>query len=103
MVLHNSTLLDLTGCGQLMDWVADGHGCIVEMKRMMKRTTEFNQALSMLYQFIEGDAQGQIIRITDTRLLLLPRGAVVFGARKWKGLPSRATTSRTCMNEGATH
>ena len=28
----------------------------------------------MLYQFIEGDAQGQIIRITDTRLLLLPQG-----------------------------
>ena len=74
MVLHNSTLLDLTGCGQLMDWVADGHGCIVEMKRMMKRTTEFNQALSMLYRFVEGDAQGQIIRITDTRLLLLPQG-----------------------------
>lgn len=74
MVLHNSTLLDLTGCGQLMDWVADGHGCIVELKRMMKRTTEFNQALSMLYQFVEGDAQGQIIRITDTRLLLLPQG-----------------------------
>ena len=74
MVLHNSTLLDLTGCGALMDWVADGHGCIVEMKRMMKRTTEFNQALGMLYQFIEGDARGQIIRITDTRLLLLPQG-----------------------------
>lgn len=74
MVLHNSTLLDLTGCGALMDWVADGHGCIVEMKRMMKRTTEFNQALSVLNQFVEGDVQGQIIRITDTRLLLLPQG-----------------------------
>ncbi len=74
MVLHNSTLLDLTGCGQLMDWVADGHGCVVELKRMMKRTTEFNQALTMLHQFVEGDVQGQIIRITDTRLLLLPQG-----------------------------
>ena len=74
MVLHNSTLLDLTGCGALMDWVAEGHGCVVEMRRMMKRSTEFNQALSMLYEFIEGDAQGQIIRITDTRLLLLPQG-----------------------------
>ncbi len=74
MVLHNSTLLDLTGCGALMDWVADGHGCIVEMKRMMKRKTEFNQAISMLSQFVEGDVQGQIIRITDTRLLLLPQG-----------------------------
>ena len=57
-----------------MDWVADGHGGSVEMKRMMKRTTEFQQALSLLNQFIEGDVQGQIIRITDTRLLLLPRG-----------------------------
>jgi|TARA_B100000123_G_C25586246_1_gene364995 hypothetical protein len=74
MVLHNSTLLDLTGCGQLMDWVADGHGCVVELKRMMKRTTEFNQALTMLHRFVEGDVQGQIIRITDTRLLLLPQG-----------------------------
>ena len=74
MVLHNSTLLDLTGCGTLMDWVAEGHGCIVEMKRMMKRKTEFNQAIVMLNQFVEGDVQGQIIRITDTRLLLLPQG-----------------------------
>ena len=74
MVLHNSTLLDLTGCGALMDWVSEGHGCVVELRRMMKRKTEFNQALSMLYEFVEGDAQGQIIRITDTRLLLLPQG-----------------------------
>lgn len=74
MVIHNATLLDLTGCGQLMDWVADGHGCIVEMKRMMQRTTEFNLALGMMNEFIEQDVQGQIIRITDTRLLLLPQG-----------------------------
>ena len=57
-----------------MDWVSDGHGCIVEMKRMMGQVTEFNLALSTLTEFIEGDVQGQIIRITDTRLLLLPQG-----------------------------
>lgn len=74
MVLHNATLVDLTGCGVLMDWVAEGHGCVVEMKRMMAQKTEFNLALSTLTEFIEGDAQGQIIRITDTRLLLLPQG-----------------------------
>jgi len=74
MVLHNSTLLDITGCGSLMDWVAEGHGCIVEMKRMMGQVTEFNLALSTLTEFIEGDVQGQIIRITDSRLLLLPQG-----------------------------
>jgi hypothetical protein len=74
MVLHNATLTDLTGCGTLMDWVAEGHGCVVEMKRMMAQKTEFNLALSTLTEFIEGDVQGQIIRITDTRLLLLPQG-----------------------------
>lgn len=74
MVLHNSTLHDLTGCSTLMNWIADGHACIVEMKRMMQRTTEFNQALNTLHAFVEGDAQGQIIRITDTRLMLLPQG-----------------------------
>ena len=74
MVLHNSTLLDITGCGVLMDWVSDGHGSIVEMKRLMARPTEFKTALAMLNEFIEGDVRGQIIRITDTRLLLLPQG-----------------------------
>ena len=74
MVLHNATLVDITGCGALMDWVAEGHGCVVEMKRMMAQKTEFNLSLSTLTEFIEGDVKGQIIRITDTRLLLLPQG-----------------------------
>lgn len=74
MVLHNATLHDLTGCHQLMDWVADGHACIVEMKRLIKRTTEFTQALNWLHTFIEGDLQGQIIQMTETRLMLLPEG-----------------------------
>ena len=74
MVLHNATLHDLTGCHQLMDWVADGHACIVEMKRLIKRKTEFSQALNWLHTFIEGDLQGQIIQMTETRLMLLPEG-----------------------------
>jgi hypothetical protein len=74
MVLHNITLHDVTGCHQLMDWVAEGHGCIVEMKRLIKRKTEFAQALNNLHTFIEGDLQGQIIQMTETRLMLLPEG-----------------------------
>ena len=74
MVIHNSTLLDLTGCDTIMNWISEDHGCVVEMKRMMNRTTEFNQALQILNTFVQGDVQGQIIRITDTRLLILPRG-----------------------------
>ncbi|WP_338171896.1 hypothetical protein [Candidatus Poseidonia alphae] len=74
MVMHNATLHDVTGCHQLMDWVAEGHGCIVEMKRLIKRKTEFTQALNRLHTFIEGDLHGQIIQMTETRLMLLPEG-----------------------------
>lgn len=74
MVMHNATLVDLTGCHQLMDWVAEGHACIVDMKRIIKRPTEFNQAISWLQTFIEGDLQGQIIKMTETRIMLLPEG-----------------------------
>lgn len=95
MVLHNSTLHDLTGCSTLMNWIADGHACIVEMKRMMQRTTEFNQALSTLHAFVEGDAQGQIIRITDTRLMLLPQGCRGLRGTEMEGF----TASQTDFSE----
>ena len=102
-MLHNSTLLDLTGCGQLMDWVADGHGCVVEMKRMMKRTTEFNQALSILYRFVEGDAQGKSSESPTQGCCCFPKAVGAFVAQKWKDLRLTVTTSRTCTNERANH
>ena len=74
MVLHRAVLNDITGCSQLMDWVADDHAVIVEMNRLMKRTVEFNAALGQLNSFIDGDLGGQIIQMTETRLMLLPPG-----------------------------
>ena len=74
MVIHYATLTDITGCNQVMDWVADGHAAIVEMQRLMNRTTEFNQALSTLQGLIEQDMGGQIIRMTSSRLMCLPDG-----------------------------
>ncbi|MFL2882226.1 MAG: hypothetical protein ACJ0CN_03530 [Candidatus Poseidoniaceae archaeon] len=41
---------------------------------MIKRDTEFNSALNSMHTFIEGDLGGQIIQLTDTRLMLLPPG-----------------------------
>ncbi|MFL2970435.1 MAG: hypothetical protein ACJZ63_06145 [Candidatus Poseidoniaceae archaeon] len=72
LVLHRAVLNDLTGCGTLLNWVADGHAVIVEMKRLMKRTVEFNAALSQLNGFIGDDLGGQILQMTSTRLMLLP-------------------------------
>ena len=65
---------DLTGCDILLDWVAEGHAVIVEMKRLMKRTVEFNAALAQLNAFIVDDVGGQLLRMTASRLLLLPAG-----------------------------
>ena len=74
MVLHRAVLNDITGCAQLMDWVADDHAVIVEMNRLMKKTVEFNSAISRLNTFIDSDLGGQIIQVTETRLMLLPPG-----------------------------
>lgn len=74
MVLHRAVLNDITGCSQLLDWVADDHAVIVEMNRLMKKTVEFNAALAQLNAFIDNDLGGQIIQMTETRLMLLPPG-----------------------------
>ena len=74
LVIHRAVLHDLTGIGQLMDWLSDDHGAIVEMGRLMKRDVEFTTALDRLNQFIEGDLGGQIIQATPSRLLFLPPG-----------------------------
>tara|TARA_B100000768_G_scaffold60730_1_gene58804 strand:+ start:10746 stop:11390 length:645 start_codon:yes stop_codon:yes gene_type:complete len=74
LVLHRAVLNDLTGCDVLLDWVAEGHAVIVEMKRLMKRTVEFNAALAQLNAFIVDDVGGQLLRMTESRLLLLPAG-----------------------------
>ena len=74
LVVHRAVLNDITGTSILLDWLADGHASIVEMGRLIKRNTEFSTALDELHTFIEGDLGGQIIQITDTRLMLLPPG-----------------------------
>lgn len=74
LVVHRAVLNDITGTSTLLDWLADGHASIVEMGRLIKRNTEFSTALDELHTFIEGDLGGQIIQITDTRLMLLPPG-----------------------------
>ena len=74
LVVHRAVLNDITGTSTLLAWLADGHASIVEMGRLIKRDTEFNAALDAMHTFIEGDLGGQIIQLTDTRLMLLPPG-----------------------------
>ena len=74
LVIHRATLHDVTGTLQLMDWVSDGEAAIVRMERLMGRELELQSAIEKLTQFIETDMGGQIVRLTESRLMLLPPG-----------------------------
>ena len=74
LVIHRAVLHDLTGLPQLMDWVADGEAAIVRMEKMMNREVELQTAIERLNLFVESDLGGQIIRLTERRLMLLPPG-----------------------------
>ena len=74
MVFHRGILHELSGVSQLLDWVSEGDAVIVELSRIITRETEFAIAIDSLSTFIEGDIGGQIIQLTDSRLLLLPPG-----------------------------
>ena len=74
LVLHYASLLDYTGTERISDWVSDGHAVIVDMSQIMSRSTEFSTSISALHHFIEKDMKGQIIRLNQDRLLVLPPG-----------------------------
>ena len=74
LVIHRATLHDLTGVLQLMDWLADGEAAIVRMEKLLNRKLELQTAIERLNKFVESDLGGQIIRLTETRLMLLPPG-----------------------------
>ncbi len=88
LVLHRATLHDVTGVNTLLNWLSDGEAVIVEMGRMMGRDVELTTALEQLTRFIEHDMKGQIVRLTDSRLMLLPPGC-----RGVRGVDSEAFAS----------
>lgn len=74
LVIHRAILHDVTGVCELLDWLADGEAVIVEMERLMARDVELQAALKQLSTFIENDLGGQIVKVTESRLMLLPSG-----------------------------
>ena len=72
VIVHRALLEDVTGIAQLMDWVSDGDIVIVEMTGLMSRDMELQLAVGNIQQFVEGDLNGQLVRLGNSRLLLLP-------------------------------
>ena len=72
IIVHRAQLNDISGVSQLMDWVSEGDIVIVEMAEMMHRDMELKLSVGRIQDFIETDLRGQLIRLGNSRLLLLP-------------------------------
>ena len=72
VIVHRAILEDVTGIAQLMDWISDGDIVIVEMTDLMKRDMELQLAVGKIQEFVEGDVNGQLVRLGNARLLILP-------------------------------
>ena len=72
VIVHRALLEDVTGIAQLMDWISDGDIVIVEMTGLMTRDMELQLAVGRIQEFVEGDMRGQLVRLGNSRLLLLP-------------------------------
>tara|TARA_B100000945_G_scaffold149118_1_gene119511 strand:+ start:3618 stop:4007 length:390 start_codon:yes stop_codon:yes gene_type:complete len=72
VIVHRAILEDVTGISQIMDWVSDGDIVILEMTDLMSRDMELQLAVGKIQEFVEGDVNGQVVRLGNSRLLLLP-------------------------------
>ena len=72
VIVHRAQLNDISGVSQLMDWVSEGDIAIVEMTEMMDRDMELKLSVGRIQNFIETDIGGQLVRLGNSRLLLLP-------------------------------
>lgn len=71
-IVHRAVLDDITGVSMVMDWVSDGDLVIVEMSNLLTRELELQTAVERIRDFVEDDISGEVVRLGDTRLLLLP-------------------------------
>ncbi len=71
-IVHRAVLDDITGVPMVMDWVSDGDLVIVEMSRLLSRELELQTAVERIRCFVEDDLSGEVVRLGDSRLLLLP-------------------------------
>ena len=72
MVIRRCELDDLTGVSGLMNWVSDGDMVIVKMGEIINNDLELNVAVNKIQRFVEDDIAGEVVRLGDRRLLLLP-------------------------------
>ena len=71
-VIRRAELQDLTGISEIMNWVSDGDIVIVKMGRIINNDLELNVAVNKIQRFVDDDISGEVLRLGEKRLLLLP-------------------------------
>ena len=82
VIVRRAVLDDLTGIPQILDWISDGDIVILEMSRLIAVETELRIAVDRMQAFIENDLMGELVRIGQNRLLLLPASFDISVAEK---------------------
>jgi len=72
VLVHRAVLDDITGIPGILDWLSDGDIVILEMSRLLTAETELKMAVDKIQSFVEADMAGEVIRLGQSRLLLLP-------------------------------
>ncbi len=72
VIVHRAILDDITGIPEILNWVSDGDVVIIEMSRLMTAETELKIAIERIQVFVEEDLSGMVVRLGQSRLLLLP-------------------------------
>ncbi len=71
-VIRRAELQDLTGISEIMNWVSEGDIVIVKMGEIINKDLELNVAVNKIQRFVEDDISGEVLRLGEKRLLLLP-------------------------------
>ena len=72
-VVHRADLIDEGGVAQLMDWAADGDVAVVDLRRIIDSPELLAGMVARLTDFVVSDLEGELLQLTETRLLVLPQ------------------------------
>jgi SepF-like predicted cell division protein (DUF552 family) len=71
-VIHRAKLLGVNGILQLFDWVSDGDVSVVDLKDVLGEDEILSEIVAKLNEFVIQDIGGEILQLSETRLLVLP-------------------------------
>ncbi len=71
-VIHRAKLLGVNGILQLFDWVSDGDVSVVDLKDVLGEDEILSEIVTRLNEFVIQDIGGEILQLSETRLLVLP-------------------------------